>query len=379
LSLFAGTSEETAVSTTVSGITKASSVAFEGVTVAYRGTVVLKPLNLEVTAGEILALIGPSGSGKTTALRAVAGFVKPTSGCIRIGGVDVTDRPPYERGLAMVVQNYALFPHMRVYDNVAFGLAARRAPKALIEERVAASLRTVGMANYAQRFPRELSGGQQQRIAIARALAVRPRVLLLDEPLSALDAQIRRAMVEEIGALHRDLPDITVLYVTHDQSEALTLADRIAIMKDGELAAVGSTHELYRRPPNRFAAEFLGRANILPVALDEGEPINGLIGARIGETRIIASAFRRPRGQALLCVRPQHVSLRPESDQSNRVPGRVKEILWQGELTHLVVEVAGGAMRVVATRPSRAIAREDLIELYFAADDASILSEGAGD
>jgi 2-aminoethylphosphonate transport system ATP-binding protein len=184
-------------------------------------------------------------------------------------------------------------------------------------------------------------------------------------------------MVEEIGALHRALPDLTVLYVTHDQSEALTLADRIAIMKDGELAAVGPTHELYRRPPNRFAAEFLGRANIVPVALEDGEPQAGLIGARIGETRIVASANRRPEGQPLLCVRPQHVSLRPESDQSNCVPGRVKEILWQGELTHLVVEVPGGAMRVVATRPSRQISREDLIELFFAADDAHILSEGA--
>jgi len=355
---------------------KASSVAFEGVTVAYRGTVVLKPLNLDVNAGEILALIGPSGSGKTTALRAVAGFVKPTTGRVRIGGVDVTEMPPYERGLAMVVQNYALFPHMRVFDNVAFGLSARNAAKDLIAERVAASLRTVGMTDYAKRLPRELSGGQQQRIAIARALAVRPRVLLLDEPLSALDAQIRRSMVEEIGALHRALPDLTILYVTHDQSEALTLADRIAIMKDGELAAVGPTHELYRRPPNRFAAEFLGRANIVPVSLENGEPQGGLIAARLGESRIIASANRRPEGQPLLCVRPQHIALRPEGDQSNHVPGRVQEILWQGELTHLVVDVGVGALRVVATRLSRTISRGDLIDLFFAADDAHILSEG---
>jgi 2-aminoethylphosphonate transport system ATP-binding protein len=378
LSAFTGTSAVAAGSAVATENAKASSVAFEGVTVAYRGTVVLKPLNLEVNAGEILALIGPSGSGKTTALRAVAGFVKPTTGRVRIGGVDVTYMPPYERGLAMVVQNYALFPHMRVSDNVAFGLAARNAPKDLIAERVAGALKTVGMSNYAARFPRELSGGQQQRIAIARALAVRPRVLLLDEPLSALDAQIRRSMVEEIGALHRQLTDLTILYVTHDQSEALTLADRIAIMKDGELAAVGPTHELYRRPPNRFAAEFLGRANIVPVALEDGEPVGGQLGARIGDVKIIASANRRPDGKALLCVRPQHVALRPESDQANRVPGRVKEILWQGELTHLVVEVGSGLMRVVATRPWRAIAREDLIDLFFASEDACILGESAG-
>ena len=182
-------------------------------------------------------MIGPSGSGKTTALRAVAGFVRLASGHIHIGGTDVTDLPPYERGLAMVVQNYALFPHMRVADNVAFGLKARGAARALIEDRGNDALRVVGMQQYLRRYPRELSGGQQQRVAIARALAVRPRLLLLDEPLSALDAQIRRSMVEEIARLHADLPGLTVLYVTQDQSEALTLADRIAILKDGALSA----------------------------------------------------------------------------------------------------------------------------------------------
>ena len=169
-----------------------SDVAFDKVSVAYRGAVVLKPLTMAVAAGEILAMIGPSGSGKTTALRAVAGFVRPVAGRILIGGTDVTNLPPYERGLAMVVQNYALFPHMRVSENVAFGLNARGAAKDLIAQRVEDSLRIVGMSRFAARFPRELSGGQQQRVAIARALAVRPRVLLLDEPLSALDAQIRR-------------------------------------------------------------------------------------------------------------------------------------------------------------------------------------------
>ena len=216
--------------------------------VAYRGAIVSKPLTLDVAAGEILAMIGPSGSGKTTALRAVAGFVRPLRGASHIGGADVTDLPPYERGLAMVVQNYALFPHMRVADNVAFGLKARGAAKKLIEERVNDALRIVGMQKFLQRYPRELSGGQQQRVAIARALAVRPRVLLLDEPLSALDAQIRRSMVEEIARLHADLPGLTILYVTHDQSEALTLADRIAILKDGSLSAIGRTSRSLSAP-----------------------------------------------------------------------------------------------------------------------------------
>src|SRR6202000_519963 len=179
-----------------------------------------------------------------------------------------------------VVQNYALFPHMRVADNVAFGLKARGAPKPLIEERVGDALRIVGMQKFLRRYPGELSGGQQQRVAIARALAIRPRVLLLDEPLSALDAQIRRNMVEELAKLHRDLPNLTVLYVTHDQSEALTLADRIAIMKDGKLNAFGPSRRLYQNPPNRFAAEFLGRANLLRVAVEGMETGSPLTRAR---------------------------------------------------------------------------------------------------
>lgn len=196
-------------------------------------------------------------------LRAVAGFVQPAGGRILIGDTDVTHLPPYKRGLAMVVQNYALFPHLKVEDNVAFGLRAQKQPKALINERVTQALKTVGMSDYAARYPHQLSGGQQQRVAIARAIAVRPRVLLLDEPLSALDAQIRHNMVEELARLHRELPELTILYVTHDQTEALTLADKIGIMKDGSLIAHGETRALYQHPPNRFAAEFLGRANIL--------------------------------------------------------------------------------------------------------------------
>ena len=287
-----------------------STVKFDAVTVAYRGAIVLKPLTLDVAAGEILAMIGPSGSGKTTALRAVAGFVRPASGRIHIGGADVTDLPPYERGLAMVVQNYALFPHMRVADNVAFGLKARGAAKKLIEERVDDALRIVGMQKFLKRYPRELSGGQQQRVAIARALAVRPRVLLLDEPLSALDAQIRRSMVEEIARLHADLPGLTILYVTHDQSEALTLADRIAILKDGALSAIGRTSDLYRRPPNRFAAEFLGRANLLPVVVEGDTRKEGLVAVRAGDDRLVVASDGAPSGaRRLLCVRPQHLTL----------------------------------------------------------------------
>ena len=356
----------------------ASTVAFDRVSVAYRGAVVLKPLTLEVAAGEILAMIGPSGSGKTTALRAVAGFVRPASGRIRIGGADVTDLPPYARGLAMVVQNYALFPHMRVFDNVAFGLHARRAPKALVEARVAEALNVVGMAQYVRRNPRELSGGQQQRVAIARALAVRPKVLLLDEPLSALDAQIRRTMVEEIARLHAELPDLTILYVTHDQSEALTLADRIAILKDGMLSAVGRTGDLYRRPPNRFSAEFLGRANLLPVVVESDADAGGFVAVRAGGDRLVVpGADERVGAARLLCVRPQNVTLAPDGAHTNRLVGTLREIHWQGELTHLVAEVGDALLRVVATRLPTMPTRGERLEMFFAPADASLIAEDA--
>jgi 2-aminoethylphosphonate transport system ATP-binding protein len=356
-----------------------STVRFDAVTVAYRGAIILKPLTLDVAAGEILAMIGPSGSGKTTALRAVAGFVRPAFGRIHIGGADVTDLPPYERGLAMVVQNYALFPHMRVADNVAFGLKARRAAKKLIEERVDDALRVVGMQKFLTRYPRELSGGQQQRVAIARALAVRPRVLLLDEPLSALDAQIRRSMVEEIARLHTDLPGLTILYVTHDQSEALTLADRIAILKDGSLSAIGRTSDLYRRPPNRFAAEFLGRANLLPVVVEGDVRKEGMVAVRAGDDRLVVASDGAPSGaRRLLCVRPQHLTLAAEHGYSNRICGRVREVLWQGELTHLVAEVGDTVMRIVATRLPSLPERGAPLDLFFAPADASLIPEEAG-
>ena len=355
-----------------------SDVSFDGVSVAYRGAVVLKPLTMDVAAGEILAMIGPSGSGKTTALRAVAGFVRPAAGRILIGGTDVTNLPPYARGLAMVVQNYALFPHMRVAENVAFGLKARGAARELIAERVEESLRIVGMAKYSSRFPRELSGGQQQRVAIARALAVRPRVLLLDEPLSALDAQIRRSMVDEIARLHADLPDLTILYVTHDQSEALTLADRIAILKDGALSAIGRTGELYRRPPNRFAAEFLGRANLLPVVVEDARQSNGFIGVRLGETRVVVAGAGEPPGaERLLCVRPQNLTLTGDAERSNRIEAVLTEIHWQGELTHLVAAIGDVILRVVATRLPNPPARGDRLALFFSPADANLIVEGA--
>lgn len=276
----------------------ASGIRFDKVSVAYGANTVLHSLDLTVEPGEVMALLGPSGSGKTTALRAVAGFVRPASGRVLIGDRDVTDLPPHRRGIGMVVQQYALFPHLRVEDNVAFGLKAQKVARAEIPARVTEALEMTGMASYAKRYPRELSGGQQQRVAIARALAIRPGVLLLDEPLSALDAQLRSGMLAELARLHRELPDVSILYVTHDQVEALTLADRIAVMDKARLQDCGTPQELYRRPRTEFTASFVGNANLLPVQVGSGSvsfmrrPAEGAHGRR--RLRGVRHAVRAP-------------------------------------------------------------------------------------
>ncbi|MBV9636893.1 MAG: ABC transporter ATP-binding protein [Methylobacteriaceae bacterium] len=354
-------------------------IRFDAVSVAYRGTVVLDAFSLEVRRGEILALIGPSGSGKTTALRAVAGFVRPVRGRVFIGNTDVTDMPPYARGLGMVVQNYALFPHMRVEDNVAFGLRAQGAARELIAERVRECLRMVGMSAYLGRFPRELSGGQQQRVAIARALAVQPRVLLLDEPLSALDAQIRRSMVEELARLHRELPSLTVLYVTHDQSEALTLADRIAVMRDGRLCSFGPSQSLYRRPPNRFTAEFLGRANLLPVRLDQMQAANGYLHVRFGETLLSVSAAHTPdaAGERVVCIRPHDIRLGAPGSPGNQLSGIVQAVQWQGDHHAITLDCLGTPVRLVSTPLREPPNLGAAVEICFSAEDATLIADEA--
>jgi 2-aminoethylphosphonate transport system ATP-binding protein len=362
-----------------SGVTEAGEgIIFEGVTVAYRGHVVLEHFSLDVRIGEIMALIGPSGSGKTTALRAVAGFVQPVKGRIKIGARDVTHLPPYERGIGMVVQNYALFPHMRVEDNVAFGLRARKTPTDLIEKRIDECLRLVGMVKFRSRYPRELSGGQQQRVAVARALAIEPRVLLLDEPLSALDAQIRRQMVDEIARLHRDLPTLTVLYVTHDQTEALTLADRIAVMHDGKLSSLGPSQSLYRRPPNRFTAEFLGRANLLSVRVESHDRNSGLLSVRFAGTLLQVSYDPEASigGEHLVCIRPHALRFADGQTGGNRIRATVEEVQWQGDHHAITLDCAGTMLRLV-TKPLRGrLERGSSVDLTFDPDDATLIAAG---
>ncbi|MFH9660733.1 ABC transporter ATP-binding protein [Streptomyces sp. NPDC017248] len=343
------------------------SIRFDSVTVAYDGRVVLDSLDLTVEPGEVMALLGPSGSGKTTALRAVAGFVRPASGRVYLGGEDVTDLPPYRRGIGMVVQSYALFPHLRVEDNVAFGLKARRTPRAGIRQRVAEALELTGMAGHARRYPRELSGGQQQRVAIARALAIRPRVLLLDEPLSALDARLRSGMLAELARLHRELPDVSMLYVTHDQIEALTLADRIAVMDTARLRACGTPRELYRAPADEFTASFVGGANLLPVTV-------AARGVDFAGTGLEADTGDAAAGaRATLCVRPHLVGL---GEGPNRISGTVTDIQWRGATHRLYVRVAGHSVMADVRELKDPPAHGDPVTLHFAPEDAVLLPAG---
>ncbi|MFJ9829470.1 ABC transporter ATP-binding protein [Streptomyces sp. NPDC101160] len=351
-----------------------SGIRFDGVSVAYNGHTVLDHLDLTVEPGEVMALLGPSGSGKTTALRAVAGFVRPVAGRVFIGDRDVTGLPPYKRGIGMVVQQYALFPHMRVDDNVAFGLKARKAPKGEIPGRVAEALEMTGMAAYAKRYPRELSGGQQQRVAIARALAIRPNVLLLDEPLSALDAQLRSGMLAELARLHRELPDVSILYVTHDQVEALTLADRIAVMDRARLQDCGTPQELYRRPRTAFTASFVGNANLLPVTVGpDGVTLDGTDGVALK----VPVDDAAPGAAATLCVRPHLVGLGPGP---NALSGRIAEVQWRGATHRLYVEVGSGHRVKADVRELRETpALGDEVTLHFAPEDAVLLAAGVTD
>ncbi|MFF3836205.1 ABC transporter ATP-binding protein [Streptomyces sp. NPDC001930] len=347
-----------------------SGIRFDAVSVAYGGTTVLDRLDLTVEPGEVMALLGPSGSGKTTALRAVAGFVRPASGRVLIGDRDVTGLPPYKRGIGMVVQQYALFPHLRVEANVAFGLKAQKVPKGEIPGRVAEALEMTGMAAYAHRYPRELSGGQQQRVAIARALAIRPQVLLLDEPLSALDAQLRSGMLAELARLHRELPDVSILYVTHDQVEALTLADRIAVMDKARLQDCGTPQDLYRRPRTEFTASFVGNANLLPVTVGtDGVVLDGT------ELKVAVSGAAQGSG-ATLCVRPHLVGL---GDGPNALRGRISEVQWRGSTHRLYVEVGGHRVKadVRELRETPLLGAE--VTLHFAPEDAVLLGAGVSD
>lgn len=312
-----------------------------GIAKSYGETVALQPTDLTVQAGEFLTLLGPSGSGKTTLLQMISGLVAASAGRIEIDGHDVTHVEPGKRGIGMVFQSYALFPHMSVWDNVAYGLRMRRRSRDEVKRAVDDALRMVRMNDYARRFPKELSGGQQQRIALARCFAYRPSVILLDEPLGALDKKLREHMQAEIRRLHKEL-GATFVYVTHDQDEALTLSDRICLMNQARIEHVGTPADLYDRPSTRFAAEFIGHSNLLEGELDDARSASGEAILLAGGGRVpLPLAESTPQGaRHCLLVRPEAPRL--VEPQSGFVDGTIADVVFFGSDTRVQLTMRDG-------------------------------------
>lgn len=332
-------------------------LALDGVTRRFGETTAVDAVSLEVPAGEFLTLLGPSGCGKTTTLRMIAGFEHPTSGRIVLGGREVTALPPQKRDVGMVFQNYALFPHLDVWENVAFGLKSRGDKKDVVGPRVERALGLVELAGYGKRKVQELSGGQQQRVALARALAPEPPLLLLDEPLSNLDAALRERTRDELRALLKSL-GMTAIFVTHDQEEAFALSDRIAVMERGRLQQVGSPEELYGAPANAFVASFLGRANFLDAtveSVDGNRAVCRLSGGAAWNAALSADAPRAPGAPLRVMVRPEGMEL-AGADAAGALPGRVLDRRYAGSATFYRVALDGGPEVLIHGRPHEASA-----------------------
>jgi spermidine/putrescine ABC transporter ATP-binding subunit len=326
-------------------------VRLDGVTKRFGSVTAVSEVSLEVRRGEFLTLLGPSGCGKTTLLNLVAGFLQPEQGEVYIGEARVTQVPTYQRDFGMVFQNYALFPHMNVFENVAFGLKMRKVPKGEIQSRVEEALDIVRLDGYGARHARELSGGQQQRVALARAIVIKPQVLLLDEPLSALDKNLRASMQVELKEIQRRV-GITTIFVTHDQGEALSLSDRIAVLSEGKTQQLSSPDEAYRNPENSFVASFIGNINRIPATVVEvtGSEVVVAVG---GNSRV-----RVPQAHGRACkagdpvwlfVRPEVLETVPE-DTANAIPGTIHAHVYQG--SHIEVHVEAGPLGTIHLRTS---------------------------
>ena len=332
---------------------------------------VVKDLSLDVYEGEFLTILGSSGSGKTTTLRMVAGFEQPTSGEILLAGVDVAEKEPYERDVNTVFQSYALFPHMTIFDNVAYGLKMKKVAKDEIRERVTEMLGLVELSGFENRKPDQLSGGQKQRVAIARALVNRPKILLLDEPLGALDLKLRKQMQLELKRLQRKL-NITFLYVTHDQEEALTMSDRIAIMHDGVLEQVGTPREIYEEPASTFVATFIGETNLFEgvVASVDG----GVSTLTVESGSVLARASRAGAGElASVSVRPERIRYATEPVSGFSIAGRVREQIYVGSVLKSIVELPNGQEVRIERLASEPLPDDGPVFLYWDPADARVV------
>ncbi len=349
----------------------------EGVNKSFGTHQVVQTVDLAIQRGEFVSFLGPSGCGKTTTLRMVAGFEEPTSGTIRIADRDVTHLKPNQRHVGMVFQSYALFPNMTVAQNVGFGLKVQKKPRSEIVSRVEEMLKLIKLPQLADRYPYQLSGGQQQRVALARAIATKPEVLLLDEPLSALDAKIRVSLREEIKALQREL-GITTVYVTHDQEEALSMSDRIVVMSEGRVEQVGTPFEIYNNPRTRFVASFVGTLNIVEasivdpdrgrIAIDGQEvtAAGGVAGAAAGSVRSVA-------------LRPEALSLNGAESGGNRLDGTIEEVDFLGSVVRVRVRFSESAVSLdTFNNPNAPPPRHgDKVSVSFTPEDILVLEAGS--
>ncbi len=346
-------------------------VELTGCTRDYGSVRAVDAMDLVIFEGEFLSLLGPSGCGKTTTLNLIAGFVEPTAGRILIDGEDVTGLPAHLRGLGVVFQSYALFPHLSVFENVAFGLRERRAPSAEIARRVGEALELVQLDRQGRQRPAELSGGMQQRVALARALVYRPRVLLLDEPLAALDKKLREEMRDELRAIQRSV-GITTVFVTHDQAEALGLSDRIAVMSRGRIEQLGAPREIYERPASRFVTDFIGASTVLRgrAVAEDRVALSPDLTIRVSVGRLL-----RVGEQIELAIRPERVRLAAAAGEGT-AEARIEGLVYQGAMTEVSARLVDGQrMRVFVTEPApMPLAPGQIIHLRLPADAFMVLT-----
>ena len=320
--------------------TAAPDVRLEEVVKRFDGTIAVDGISVEVPRGSFFALLGPSGCGKTTTLRMIGGFEEPTSGRIFLGDRDVVGLPPYKRDVNTVFQSYALFPHMSIEGNVAFGLERRGLKKADVKGRVHEMLELVGLSGYGNRKPRQLSGGQQQRVALGRALVNHPRVLLLDEPLGALDLKLRKQMQLELKRIQSEI-GITFIHVTHDQEEAMTMADAIAVMNTGRIEQLGEPEDLYERPATAYVAGFLGISNLLPATVEGPDAV------RLEDGTVVRAQVNGQAGDVAAGVRPEKITI-GAGGGANELPGTIAETAYIGVATQVVVRTSAGTVQVFA-------------------------------
>jgi spermidine/putrescine ABC transporter ATP-binding subunit len=356
-------------------------ISLRGISKRYGTHLALRPFDLEIRDGEFFCLLGPSGCGKTTTLNLIGGFVAPTEGTIWIQGQRVDRQPPHRRNVNTVFQSYALFPHMTVLENVAFGLKMSRIPKSESRKRAIEALVLVGLEEFAERLPTQLSGGQQQRVAVARALVRRPAVLLLDEPLGALDLKLRKRLQVELSQIHREV-GTTFVYVTHDQEEAMAMADRTAVMNLGRIEQVGTPSEIYNRPQSRFVADFIGESNFFEAVVDAKEGVAELSdGSKVGCPKDPAANGKAP---ATLMIRPESIHLfSPAEAPHGAVPAQTVQKSFLGSYTRVAVRCGAAEEPVlVAVHGKADVALETLhadkeVALWWKPDDAVVIVEAS--